>query len=227
MPDPPPAKTPCCDTGEKSKPDYLFLISLVGVLGLWVIGMFYRDSLSESGRLMTMVDTVHHMLGAMWWGVLAGALFIGVLSKIPREFIMSLLGQGGTMTGLFRAAGAGVLLDLCSHGILMVGAKLYERGASAGQIIAFLLASPWNSLSLTLVLIGLIGVKWTLLFIVLSMVVALITGWLFDRLVNRGVLPSNPNATSLSSDFRFWPEARKRLASTRFDGAFFKSRAHS
>ena len=35
----------------------------------------------------------------------------------------------------------------------MVGAKLYERGASIGQVMAFLIASPWNSFSLTLTLV--------------------------------------------------------------------------
>ena len=56
----------------------------------------------------------------------------------------------------------------------MVGAKLYERGASIGQVMAFLIASPWNSFSLTLVLIALIGLPWTLTFIGLSMIVAVI-----------------------------------------------------
>jgi uncharacterized membrane protein YraQ (UPF0718 family) len=93
---------------------------------------------------------------------------------------------------LFRATLAGVFLDLCSHGILAVGMKLYERGASAGQVMAFLLASPWNSLSLTLILFGLIGVPWTLMFILLSLVIGIITGAIFDRLVRRGTLPANP-----------------------------------
>ena len=47
----------------------------------------------------------------------------------------------------------------------MVGAKLYERGASIGQLMAFLIASPWNSLSLTIIMVSLIGWQWTLMFI--------------------------------------------------------------
>ncbi len=94
--------------------------------------------------------------------------------------------------GMLRATLAGVFLDLCSHGILAVGMKLYERGASVGQVMAFLLASPWNSFSLTLILFGLIGVSWTLLFILLSLVIGIITGLIFDSLVRRGQLPRNP-----------------------------------
>ena len=62
------------------------------------------------------------------------------------------MGGAGGRKGIVRAVFAGVLLDLCNHGILMVAVKLYERGASVGQTVAFLVASPWNSLSLTIVL---------------------------------------------------------------------------
>jgi uncharacterized membrane protein YraQ (UPF0718 family) len=90
--------------------------------------------------------------------------------------------------------------------------KLYERGASSGQVMAFLLASPWNSFSLTLILFGLIGVGWTLLFILLSLIVGLISGLIFTRLVNRGVLPQNPHREFLNHDADFavlWPEFRR------------------
>ena len=168
-----------------------------------------------------MTDTVIHMVHAMWWGVIIGMVFIGLLSKIPREFIMAILGRGGTVSGLFRATGAGVLLDLCSHGILMVATKLYERGASAGQIIAFLMASPWNSFSLTLILIGLIGWEWTAAFILLSMAIAIVSGWIFDRLVDRGLLPQNPHTPEEQPRFQFWLEAISRLKKTRFNTSFF------
>lgn len=83
-------------------------------------------------------------------------VFVGLLDRILRDLVVSALGQGGTVKGIVRATAAGVMLDLCSHGILMVGTKLYERGASLGQLMAFLIASPWNSLSLTIILITLI-----------------------------------------------------------------------
>lgn len=209
------------DKHSKRSIDFLFWGSLIGVSTLFVLGLYFPQVVSALPWLETMAHTTHQMVHAMWWGVAIGALFIGILSKIPRDFIMSVLGKGGTLSGLFRATAAGVLLDLCSHGILMVGAKLYERGASAGQVIAFLLASPWNSFSLTLVLIGLIGLQWTLAFIALSMLIAITTGFVFDRLVDRGTLPRNFNTTSLPEDFEFWPEAKRGLARTDFDFRFF------
>jgi uncharacterized membrane protein YraQ (UPF0718 family) len=135
---------------------------------------------------------IYELFNRMWWGLAIGVVFVGLLGRVPRELVMGLLGRDGGVGGLFRATLAGVFLDLCSHGILAVGMKLYERGASVGQVMAFLLASPWNSLSLTLILFGLIGVGWTLLFILLSLVIGIVTGWIFDGLVRRGTLPANP-----------------------------------
>ena len=143
---------------------------------------------------------IYELFGMMWWGLALGVFFVGILARIPRELVMGVLGRDAGVGGLFRATLAGVFLDLCSHGILAVGMKLYERGASAGQVMAFLLASPWNSISLTLILFGLIGVGWTLLFIALSLVIGVITGLVFDALVNRGRLPKNPWRETLGEE---------------------------
>lgn len=159
----------------------------------------------------------------MWWGIAIGILMIGLLSKVPREFVIATLGPRGKFSGILRASLAGVLLDLCSHGILMVAAKLYERGASAGQVMAFLIASPWNSLSLTLILVALIGLPWTIAFILISMAIGIVTGLIFDLLVARKILPDNPNTSDIPNDFQFFSEARKKLSETRFTPAFLLS----
>ncbi|GGY35073.1 hypothetical protein GCM10011297_05160 [Bacterioplanes sanyensis] len=163
---------------------------------------FGHDGLPE--WLATMFHTSFEMVNAMWWGILMAAFFVGLLTRVPRELVMSVLGRGGSKRGLLRATAAGLLLDLCNHGILMIAMKLYERGASIGQVMAFLIASPWNSLTLTLILIGLIGLPLTLTFIAGSMVIALISGWIFDRLVERQVLPANPNQVEFQQ-LPFWP----------------------
>ncbi len=148
-----------------------------------------------------------------WWGLLVGIVAVAVIGRFPRELVAAVLGRGGSVSGLFRAVGAGVLLDLCNHGILMVGMSLYKRGASLGQTIAFLIASPWNSLSLTLILAALIGWGWMFLFIVLSMLIALVTGWIADRLVAAGKIPTNPNAVTLPHDYRVGPAIQGVLRS--------------
>lgn len=162
--------------------------------------------------LSTLAASVYDLMNMMWWGVLFGIVVVGFLSRVPREFVIAVLGRSGGMTGILRATCAGLLLDVCNHGILMIGAKLYERGASIGQVIAFLVASPWNSFSLTLILIALIGLPWTIGFIVLSMMIGIISGYIFEKLVARKVLPANPNKIDLPKNFKFWREAKKKLA---------------
>jgi len=103
----------------------------------------------------------------------------------------------------------------------MVGMQLYQRGASLGQVMAFLIASPWNSLSLTIILIALIGLPWTLAFIVLSMVIAVISGAIFDRLVQRGTLPDNPHRQELPENYKFWPELRSYMSSVDWSFSVF------
>lgn len=152
------------------------------------------------------------LMNKMWWGIALGVFFVGLLGRVPREFVLKVLGKGGTFNGILRACLGGVFLDLCSHGVLLIGMKLYERGASIGQVMAFLIASPWNSLSLTVIMIALMGWMWTFIFMGLSMVIAIISGVIFERLVARGTLPANPHIATLPESFRFFPEARKQLA---------------
>lgn len=208
----------CHDESSGASVDWLLWGSLSIVLMLYALHLAPGLSLPET--LQGMAASAHEILNLMLWGIVLAIVFVGLLSHVPREFVLSILGRGGTAGGIVRATGAGVLLDLCSHGILAVGMKLYERGASIGQVIAFLLASPWNSLSLTVILISLIGLPWTLLFIGLSAVVAMLTGYLFDRLVRRGTLPANPNQVSMPEDFQVVAEARQRLSGIRFDAHF-------
>ncbi|WP_163937222.1 permease [Paraferrimonas sp. SM1919] len=221
-PSDPPANAPkheCCHSSssvQKAKFDWLFWFSLLAVLLLFIRGQWFNQVI-VGDWLDIMTDTVMHMLGSMWWGVLIGMLSIGLLAKVPQVFIISLLGQPSSYRGLVRATLAGVLLDLCSHGILMVASKLYQKGASAGQMVAFLLASPWNSFSLTLILIGLIGLKLTVIFIVLSAVIAFISGWLFDLCVKHQLLPTNPNSISVNPDFAFFAQAKIALKATQFN----------
>ena len=208
-----------CHNG-KGRPDFLLWMSLISVVIFYIHYGWFEESASFAKWYQILTSSVYELMNTIWWGIAIGILMVAALAKIPREFVMSLLGTNTGLNGILRATGAGVLLDLCSHGILMVGAKLYERGASIGQVMAFLIASPWNSFSLTLILIALIGIPWTLGFIALSMLIAITVGLLFDRFVRRGVLPENPMKVNLPGDFRFWPEAKKGLSETQFTFKF-------
>jgi uncharacterized membrane protein YraQ (UPF0718 family) len=205
-----PAGDTCCGGGKKGQPDFL----MWGSLAAFLAGMaahFLAPAGPEWLRIYS--HACYELMSRAWWGLLVGIVAVAVIGRLPRELVAAALGRGGSVSGLFRAVGAGVLLDLCNHGILMVGMSLYKRGASLGQTLAFIIASPWNSLSLTLILAALIGWGWMFLFIALSMLVALVTGWIADRMVHAGKLPPNPNAVALPHDYRIGPAIQGVLRS--------------
>lgn len=214
-PEPPAEHTPerggCC-SGKKGKVDWLLWLSLL-LVGLgYVSHLILTPYLPSQGVIFS--SGVFELMNKMWWGLALGVLAVGILSKVPREWVAAVLGKPGSLSGICRAMAAGLILDLCNHGILLVAMKLYERGASYGQTLAFLIASPWNSLSLTLILFSLIGLKWTVLFILLSGVIAVIAGLIVEAMVKAGKIAQNPNQVELPVGFKLRDEVLISLKNT-------------
>ena len=190
-------KNNCCIEENPSNPsskgnrDWLFIISIITVSTSYIAYLF--SPITEIPHLAEFIKSNYELMNKMWWGLILGIFFVGIMDLIPRSVVMKILGHKKGIGGILRATMAGVLLDLCSHGVLLVGMKLYERGARISQVMAFLVSSPWNSLSLTVILWALIGWEWTLAFIGLSMVIAIITGMIFEWFVAKKILPENPN----------------------------------
>ena len=205
----------CC--GSRKGIDWLLWGSLTACVIAYGAHVFVGASLHH--QLAHFSLGVFELLNKMWWGLGLGILAVGLLGNVPREWVAAVLGKPGSMQGVFRAMGAGLLLDLCNHGILLVAMKLYERGASLGQTLAFLIASPWNSLSLTLILVALIGLKWALVFILLSGLIAVVTGLCVEMMVKNGLLPKNPNEAELPDDFHLFREVKKTLRESQWNFA--------
>lgn len=201
---------------HKAKFDYV----LWGCTGVIVLSLALYYGGANIPYLPHFAHTIIELLSTMWWGVALGIFFVGIMSKIPREYFAAILGRGDSFNGIIRACIAGLALDLCSHGILLVGAKLYERGASLAQVMTFLIASPWNSLSLTIILIALIGLKWTLVFIAGSAVIAIVSGVIFAKLVKNGTLPPNPNTNDIPENFDLFADAKARLKALKITPKF-------
>ncbi|MBL1140937.1 MAG: ATPase [Proteobacteria bacterium] len=209
-------KQSCHETGNKR--DYLLISTSSIIIIAYLFNLLPESIFGASPYLKSFVESSFTLINTMYWGILIGILFIALLGQIPREFIIALLGRKDGIGGVIRATFAGVLLDLCSHGILMVGSKLYQKGASTGQVMAFLIASPWNSFSLTLILWALIGFKWMIVFLIASMLIGIISGLIFELLVKRNVLPDNPNRVDIPEDFKII--AQSKLALKRFNFTF-------
>ncbi len=202
----------CCE-GPSKKLD-LLLWGTTTVIFICYVIILSAGVVDFSGPVLQTISEFCHsvktIIDTMYWGILAGVLSVGLLARVPKEFVIALLGPPG-VGGILRASVAGIFFDLCNHGVLLIAGKLYERGASNGQTIAFLVATPWNSLSVTFILIALIGLKWTLLFIFLSLLIAIATGLAFEKLSSIGYLTQNPNRSELPKDFMVWQQTKKNI----------------
>jgi uncharacterized membrane protein YraQ (UPF0718 family) len=162
---------------------------------LLCFGLTFLDitRLHDWPLLVTFAYSAANLATDMSLGVAIGILSIGAISRLPQATVMqALTGGRGGFRGIARATMAGGLLDVCCHGVLLIAADLYKRGATLGQMVAFLVASPWNSLSTLFILISLIGLPLTASIFLLSLLVAFVSGMLCDFLVARGVLAPNP-----------------------------------
>lgn len=206
-------------SSTKRKIDWVLHGSLLIVITCVLLDALHLggQSLSDFARAQL------ELLSDMSWGIILGLLSVGLMNKIPREYFTSVMGRGDTFKDIVKASIAGVILDLCNHGILVISGKLYDRGLSIAQVIAFLVSSPWNSLSLTFVLISLIGLKWTALFTLASMLIAIITGLVYLALVKNGILPENPNTADIDDDFDIKADFKQRIKGWTFSWDWVES----
>ena len=127
----------CCGGGGENPPDgarrridWLLWVSAVVIMAAWLARFFFAEAIEAIPFLGPFCAGAFDLFNKMWWGILIGIAAVGFLAKVPREFVISVLGKGGSFGGILRATGSGVLLDLCSHGILMVGSCTVAGPAS-------------------------------------------------------------------------------------------------
>lgn len=114
--------------------------------------------------------------------ILVGALIAAVLQRLIGQTGTRRLFGAGTWKSLFQAWFIGMLLPVCSLGVIPIVRELRRAGISGGTILAFALAAPlFNPLSL---LYGLtLSEPLTILvFAAGSLVVVTLVGLIWDRL---------------------------------------------
>lgn len=159
-----------------------------------------------------------------WWPAAAdaSAIYLGYLQTVaipffvglvlggmidhfvPREYIIKLM-SGPRKRVILRSTLLGFIASTCSHGCLALSLELYRKGASIPAVVSFLLASPWASMSLTLILLSLFKLK-GIIIIVGALGIAFITGLIFQRLARRGLLEVNPNTVAVQEGFSVWKD---------------------
>jgi len=152
-------------------------------------------------------------LKLIWWAIIIGFLIGGIIDYfIPRQYIEKYLSRHQKRTILYSII-FGFLMSACSHGILAISIELYKKGASTSSVIAFLLASPWANLPITILLFSFFGVKAT--FIVLSaLAIAFITGLIYQRLEQKNLVECNKcrhgEDNEVLSDFSIINDIKRR-----------------
>jgi len=131
---------------------------------------------------------------------LLGLLLGGIIDHfVPKAYIVTLL-AGPRKRVIARATLLGFLASSCSHGCLALTVELYRKGASTPAVISFLLASPWASMSLTLILLSLFGLA-GIVIVVGALAIAFVAGLVLQRLERRGRIDSNPNTSTVEAGF--------------------------
>ena len=201
-----------CESGGK-QPIYrnklvivVSVLAVLSLLSLWI--PFLQDFRKELFNYFRMI----------WWAILLGLVLGGVIDYfIPREYVSHVLARPSKRTIVYSVF-VGFLMSACSHGILALAIQLYKKGASVPAVVAFLLASPWANMTLTIMLIGLFGLK--AFFIILSaIVIAIITGLIFQILEKKKRVETNPYSAPYDKTFSIIKDIKKRMKQSSLSSA--------
>jgi len=163
-------------------------------------------------------DTLVIYFKTIWWAILLGLVIGGIIDYfVPPEVFTYFLSRPQRRTIIY-AVGLGFLMSVCSHGILAIAMQLHKKGAATAAVIAFLLASPWANLPLTLMLVGFFGVAKAVYIIFAAIIIAVVTGYLFQFLESRGLLEANKNTVQLAADYSLGRDIRTRVKAYHFSG---------
>jgi len=160
--------------------------------------------------------------GRIWWAILLGLALGGVIDYfVPRAYVSHILAKPGRKT-ILNSVMLGFFMSACSHGILALSIELHKKGASNPSVIAFLLASPWANLPLTIMLIGFFGIK-ALYIIFSALIIAVTTGFIYQFLESRNLIEKNTNTTEIDKGFSIASDLQRRFKSHKFTAGGLKS----
>ncbi|MFT5207386.1 MAG: uncharacterized membrane protein YraQ (UPF0718 family) [Candidatus Omnitrophota bacterium] len=172
------ATADCCQPPRRHWYQRKLILASVAIAIVYCLSPFI-------GVLKPFNHSMNEFIGLMWWAVCLG-LSIGACIDyyVPRQYIAFYLASNRKRS-IFIAVILGFFMSVCSHGILAIAMQIYKKGASTGAVIAFLLASPWANLPLTLVLFSFFGPK-AFFFMGSAIVIAIITGLIYRKFEQRG-----------------------------------------
>jgi hypothetical protein len=198
-----------CDIKGAHKPWYKERLYVVGLITIAVILLAYFFS-------EKLFDAFIDYFGLVWWAILLGLFIGGIIDHlIPNTYISKYLSKHEKKT-IFSAVIFGFLMSACSHGILAIAMELYKKGASIASTIAFLLASPWANLPITILLFSFFGAK-ALFLVLFAIIVAIITGLIYQVLERNNLIEQSKNVAKIDNNFSIRKDIKKRWKSYKFN----------
>ena len=167
------------DTSKHWYKQRLFIILIFTTVAL-ILTYFYEPEQKFFNAFIEYIKLI-------WWAILLGFFIGGIIDYfIPNEYIEKYLSRHRKRTILYSIV-FGFLMSACSHGILAIAIELYKKGANTASVVAFLLASPWANLPITILLFGFFGIK-ALYIIISAIIIATTTGLIFQVLERKGLV---------------------------------------
>jgi len=198
-----------CEVKGSHKPWYkerLFVVMFITII-LIILAYFFSEKLFDA-----FVD----YFKLIWWAILLGLFIGGIIDYlIPNEYISKYLSKHKKITILYAVV-FGFLMSACSHGILAIAMELYKKGASIAAVIAFLLASPWANLPITILLFSFFGAK-ALLLVLAAIVIAIITGLIYQVLERKKMIEQSKHIAKVDESFSIRKDIRKRWKVYKFN----------
>lgn len=199
----------CDSTPRKSRP-HATLNTVALVAAGAMLATLFIPRVAEVGSVF--FEYIRKMILPYLLGVGIGGVIDHV---IPLRYVRYFLARQKKRTIGFALV-LGVLMSVCSHGILAISMELYKKGASVPAVMAFLMASPWANFPMTILLITFFGLK-GIVFILAAVMVAGVTGLLFQVIEKQGwVAPKYPPDEQLPevTTVSFWTDIKAARTDT-------------
>jgi hypothetical protein len=199
----------CAIKGEH-RPWYKERLTIVGGITIFLFAVSYLIP-----GLNPLFDAFIDYLKLIWWAILLGLIIGGVIDHyVPEDYIVKFLSTHKKRSILYAVV-FGFLMSACSHGILAIAMELYKKGASTASTVAFLLASPWANLPITILLFGFFGIK-AIFFVGSALVIAVITGLIFMLLDKKKLIENKNRHLKLKKGFSMSADFKKRWRNYKF-----------
>lgn len=119
--------------------------------------------------------------GASGW-LMISFIVAGLLHNLisPEKFQKSLGNK--KILSLLKSTVSGMLLPICSCGVIPIGISMYYSGAYLGPVLAFMTSTPIINPIAVVLCLGLLGYKITIIYVISGFVIPLIVGVLGNSL---------------------------------------------